>query len=33
MGGIELFNPTLVTVTRYRYRGTIATPWARAINA
>lgn len=26
--GIELFNPASVTVTRYRYRGAIPTPWA-----
>jgi RNA-directed DNA polymerase len=31
MGGIELFNPTSVTVTRYRYRGTVPTPWAKAL--
>jgi len=26
--GVELFDPAAVTVTRYRYRGDIATPWA-----
>ncbi len=26
---VELFDPAAVTVTRYRYRGNIATPWAR----
>jgi RNA-directed DNA polymerase len=26
--GVVLFDPTAVTVTRYRYRGNIATPWA-----
>ncbi|MDT0347792.1 group II intron reverse transcriptase/maturase [Streptomyces sp. DSM 44938] len=30
MGGIELFDPSSVTVTRYRYRGTIPAPWASA---
>ena len=30
-GGIELFRPRAVAVTRYRYRGTrIPTPWASA---
>lgn len=32
-GGIELFNPASVTVTRYRYRGAIPTPWATANQA
>jgi RNA-directed DNA polymerase len=31
--GIELFNPASVPVTRYRYRGTIPTPWARPNHA
>jgi RNA-directed DNA polymerase len=26
--GVVLFDPAAVTVTRYRYRGDIATPWA-----
>ena len=26
--GVVLFDPATVTVTRYRYRGDIATPWA-----
>jgi len=26
--GIALFDPATVTVTRYRYRGNVATPWA-----
>jgi RNA-directed DNA polymerase len=30
MDGIALFNPASVTVTRYRYRGTIPAPWAKA---
>jgi hypothetical protein len=30
MNGIVLFNPASVTVTRYRYRGVIPTPWAQA---
>ncbi len=33
MGGIELFDPSSVTVTRYRYRGAIPTPWATANHA
>jgi RNA-directed DNA polymerase len=33
MNGIELFNPAAVTVSRYRYRGTIPTPWAKANHA
>ncbi|WP_326793857.1 hypothetical protein OHA79_51520 (plasmid) [Streptomyces sp. NBC_00841] len=33
MGGIELFDPSSVTVTRYRYQGTIPTPWAKANHA
>jgi RNA-directed DNA polymerase len=28
-----LFNPASVTVTRYRYRGAIPTPWATANHA
>jgi RNA-directed DNA polymerase len=31
--GIELFNPASAPVTRYRYRGTIPTPWARPNHA
>jgi len=30
MDGIALFNPASVTVTRYRYRGAIPAPWAKA---
>jgi RNA-directed DNA polymerase len=33
MNGIELFNPASVPVTRYRYRGAIPTPWAKANHA
>jgi RNA-directed DNA polymerase len=33
MNGIQLFNPASVPVTRYRYRGTIPTPWAKANHA
>jgi RNA-directed DNA polymerase len=33
INGIELLNPASVTVTRYRYRGTIPTPWAKANHA
>ena len=33
MNGIVLFNPASVTVTRYRYRGAIAAPWAKANHA
>jgi RNA-directed DNA polymerase len=28
--GVVMFNPATVTITRYRYRGTIPTPWATA---
>jgi RNA-directed DNA polymerase len=32
-GGITLFKPSTVTVTRYRYRGkTIPTPWTTTTN-
>jgi RNA-directed DNA polymerase len=33
MNGTVLFNPASVTVTRYRYRGAIPTPWATANHA
>jgi len=33
MDGTVLFNPASVTVTRYRYRGAIPTPWAKANHA
>jgi RNA-directed DNA polymerase len=33
VNGIELFNPASVAVTRYRYRGTIPTPWVQANHA
>jgi RNA-directed DNA polymerase len=33
MNGIALFNPASVTVTRYRYRGSIPAPWAKANHA
>jgi RNA-directed DNA polymerase len=33
MNGTALFNPASVTVTRYRYRGAIPTPWATANHA
>ena len=33
MNGIDLFNPASVRVTRYRYRGTIPTPWAKVNHA
>lgn len=31
--GVELFSPTSIPVTRYRYRGAIPTPWATANHA
>jgi RNA-directed DNA polymerase len=32
-GGITMFNPTTIPITRYRYRGTgIPTPWAHLID-
>jgi RNA-directed DNA polymerase len=33
MDGIVLFNPASVPVIRYRYRGAIPTPWAKANHA
>lgn len=34
VAGIRLFNPTVMSVTRYRYRGdTIPTPWTSPISA
>jgi RNA-directed DNA polymerase len=31
--GVTLFDPAAVTVTRYRYRGNIPTPWAEPASA
>ena len=30
---VVLFDPASVTVTRYRYRGNVATPWAEPATA
>lgn len=32
-GDVDLFNPNAVAVTRYRYRGNIASPWIEQASA